>query len=202
MLTMQSSFLWPRQGTTRIAFCNYLESEVEALVDRDIQTFRNKAVRLLSRIQSRAEKRSCLPQQPQQHTLSRSSSATSTFVPQTFQQPQQPAPAAREYILTIPETQMPASKIIKPAKQKPSRNQRQNREQPTSFVVVDDQQPEPARLITFTLTLMKHFNPPPVASAPGKESQHNISRPSGFFGNIIISDELPIDRHTTAIFIN
>ena len=35
--------------------------------------------------------------------------ATSTFVPQTFQQPQQPAPATREYILTIRETQMPSS---------------------------------------------------------------------------------------------
>ena len=50
-------------------------------------------------------------------TDTRSSSATSSFVPQTFQQSQQPAPAARENILTIPETQMPASQIIQTAQQ-------------------------------------------------------------------------------------
>ena len=37
--------------------------------------------------------------QPQ--TLSCSSSAASTFVPQTFQQPQQPAPAAKVYTLSL-----------------------------------------------------------------------------------------------------
>ena len=31
---------------------------------------------------------------------------------------------------------------------------------------------------------MKHFNPPSVASATGKESQHNISGLSSFFGNL------------------
>ena len=57
-------------------------------------------MKLQSSIQSRADERSRQPQQPQQQTLSRSSSAAQTFVPQTFQQPQQPAPAAKEYILT------------------------------------------------------------------------------------------------------
>ena len=52
-----------------------------------------------------------------QTTLSRSSSATSTYVPQTFQQPQQPAPAAGKYILHIPETQMSASQAIQTAQQ-------------------------------------------------------------------------------------
>ena len=68
------------------------------------------------------DERSRQPQQPQQQTLSRSSSATSTFVPQTFQQ--QPAPVAREYILTIPETQMPASQVIQLVSAEPSGNQR------------------------------------------------------------------------------
>ena len=59
---------------------------------------------LFSSIQSRAEEHSGEPQQLQQQTLLRSSSATSTLVTQTFQQPQQPEPAAFEYILTISET--------------------------------------------------------------------------------------------------
>ena len=78
--TMLSSFLRPRQETTRTAFCNYLESEVETLEDRDFQTFSNEAVKLLSGIQSRVEERISQPQQP---TLCRSSSANSTYVPQT-----------------------------------------------------------------------------------------------------------------------
>ena len=113
MRTMLSSFLEPKQETTRTAICNYLASEMETLEDRDFQTFRNEAVKLLTSIQSRSEEKSHQPQQPQQQTLSRSSSATSTFVPQTFQQ--QPAQAAREYILTIPETQMLASQVVQPA---------------------------------------------------------------------------------------
>ena len=84
-------------------------------------------------IQSKAEERCYQPQQP---TLSRSSSANSTFVPQTFQQPQQPAPAAREYILTIPETPMPASRVIQPAQQiqMATKGQQQPRGKPTSNV--------------------------------------------------------------------
>ena len=113
MKTMLSSFLRPSQETTRTAFCNYME----ALEDRYFQTFRNEAIILLICIQNRAEERIHQPQQPQQQTLSSSSSATSIFVPQTFQQPLQPAPAAREYILIIPDTQMPASQVIQPAQQ-------------------------------------------------------------------------------------
>ena len=44
MKTMLSSLLGPKQETTITAFCNYLASEVEALEDRDFQTFRNNAV--------------------------------------------------------------------------------------------------------------------------------------------------------------
>ena len=55
MKTMMSSF-GPRQETTRTAFCKYLACEVEALEDRDFQTFINEAVNLLSGIQSRQSK--------------------------------------------------------------------------------------------------------------------------------------------------
>ena len=130
-----SSFLGPRQETTRTAFCYYLASDVEALEERESQTYRNEAVKLQSRILRRAEERMRQPQQP---TLSRSSSATST--------------AGREYILTIPWTCMPASQVIQPAQQSQvaPRGQQQPKGQPTSFVVVEDQQPVPSRLITFT----------------------------------------------------
>ena len=49
--------------------------------------------------------------------------------------------------------------------------------------MLDDQQAGSSRPLTFTLTLTKHFNPPSIASATGKESQHIISGLSSFFGN-------------------
>ena len=113
MKTTRSCFR-PRQEIIRKAFYNYLVSEIEALEDRDFQIFRTEAVKLISGIQSRTDERSHQPHQP---SLSWNSSATSTQVPQTFQQPQQPEPAARKYILTIPETQMPASQVIQPTQQ-------------------------------------------------------------------------------------
>ena len=78
-----------QERTPRTAFCNYLALEVEGLEEKDFQTFRNEAVKLLSNIQSRAEH----GHQPQQQPLSCCSSAASTLGPQTFQQPHQPAPA-------------------------------------------------------------------------------------------------------------
>ena len=133
------------------------------------------------------EERGCHPHQPQQHIFSQSSSATSTFVQQTFQQPQQPVPAAREYILTIPETQMPASQVIQPAQQSQvaaKGQQQQSRGQPTSLPVVKHQQAGPSRQLSFTLTLTKQFKPPSVASGTGEERQHNTSGLSGLFGNL------------------
>ena len=91
---------------------------------------------------------------------SRNSSATSTFVPQTFQHPQQPAPPASEYTLTIPETQMPSSQNIQPAQQSQVASkgeQQHSRGQLTSFLVVDDQQQAgPSRPLTFILRPTKH----------------------------------------------
>ena len=79
---------------------------------------------------------------------------------------------------------MPASQVIQPAQQSQvaTKGQQQFSVQPTSVIVVDDQQPGPSRPLTFTMTPMKHFNPPSVASATGEESQHNISGLSSFLG--------------------
>ena len=85
MRSKLSSFLGQKQETARTAFYNYLASEVEGLEEKDFQIFRHEAVKLLSNIQSKAEERG---RQPHHQTLSQSSIATSTFVPQTFQQPQ------------------------------------------------------------------------------------------------------------------
>ena len=108
MKTMLSSFLGPRQDTITAAFCNYLASEVDALEERDFQTLRNQAVKLLSTIHSRAKEMRCQPRQSQQQTLSGKTS-NATFLPQTFEQSRQPAPAAKDCILIIPVTQMPES---------------------------------------------------------------------------------------------
>ena len=125
--TMLSSFLTPRQETTRTVFCNYMASEVEALEDKDFQTFRKEAVKLLSSIQSRTEERSFQPQQP---TLSKSSSATSTFVPHTFN--------SHSNQHQLQETQMAESQVIQPAQQNQVATTWQPRGQLTSFIVVDD----------------------------------------------------------------
>ena len=86
---MLSSFLrQTHETTTHTVFSNYLVLEVDGLEEKRFQPFRNKAVKLLSNIYSKAKECSHQLQQPQQQTLSQSLSATS--VPQTFQQPQQP----------------------------------------------------------------------------------------------------------------
>ena len=123
------TFSRPRKVTTRTCFCNYLSTEVEALEEKDFQTFRNEAVILLNGIQSMAKDRTS---QSHELTISRTSSATSTYVPQTLQQPQQPAPTGREYNLTMAETQK-ASHPTSSAEPSGTRGQREIREQPTSL---------------------------------------------------------------------
>ena len=104
----------------------------------------------------------------------------------TFQRPQKPAQAAREYILTIPETQMPSSQVIQPAQQclvVSKGQQQQSHGHLTSFLVIDDQQQAgPSRPLTFTLIPMKHFNSPSVASTTFK-----------FLPKSSVYDELPTD---------
>ena len=60
-----------------------------------------------------------------------------------------------------------------------------------SFLIIDNKQAEPSRPFTFTLTQTKHFYPLSDASATGKETQHNISGLSSFFGNVptVISEQ-------------
>ena len=88
----------------------------------------------------------------------------------------------------VPEVthQTPSSKVIHTTQQSQvvSKGQHQSRKQPTSFLVIDDQQAVRSRPLTFILTPTKHFNPPSVTSATGKESQHNRSRLSRFFKNL------------------
>ena len=68
-------------------------------------------------------------------------------LPQTFQQ--LPAPTAKEYILTIPETQTSTSQVIQPPVASKGQQQ-QTRVQPTFYIVIDDQQAGSSRPLTFT----------------------------------------------------
>ena len=81
---------------------------------------------------------------------------------------------------------MPASHVIQPAQAEPSDTQSTATTQRAmaSFVVVEDQQTGPSRLLTFILTPTKHFNPQSLALVTSEESSHNISGLSSFFGNL------------------
>ena len=107
----------------------------------------------------------------------------------TFQLPEATqATAGREYILTIPETQAVSIPVVQPTQiatihpatviakvQQPSRPSSASA-QPTSCVVVDDQQPGTSRQMI--------FNPPSVAASHQEKSQHNTSGLSSLFGAI------------------
>ena len=56
--------------------------------------------------------------------------------------------------------------------------------QPTSYVVVDDQQPGTSRQLMFTLSPAKPVNPPSIGSGQQEDSQHNTSGLSSLFGGI------------------
>ena len=106
-------------------------------------------------------------------------------MPQTSQKPQHPAPAAREYVLYIPETQMPASHAIQLAQQSQvAFRGQQLRGHLLSYRFVDKQQPSTSRQLHFTISPAKHFNSLSVASVTGEESTNNISALSSIFGNI------------------
>ena len=140
---MLSTFLGERRDPTpspRQSFCNYLHSEIEHLEERDFLTYRNDTVKLFSELQYKAEER-------------KRQVTTSQEV--TYQLPQaSQATAGREYILTIPETQPVFIPVVQPTQtatgepvtviakvQQPSRPSSASA-QPTSYVVVDDQQPD------------------------------------------------------------
>ena len=175
---MISTFLGARQDPTqspRQSFCNYLHSEIEHLEERDFLTFRNETVKLLSEIQYKAKERKRQVTTSQQVT--------------TFQLPEETqATAGCEDILTILETQAVSIPVVQPTQiattqpakviakvQQPSRPSSVSA-QPTSYVVVDDQQPGTSRQMI--------FNPPSVAALQQEESQHNTAGLSSLFGAI------------------
>ena len=173
-----STFLGARQDPTpspRQSFCNYLHSEIEHLEESDFLTFRNDTVKLLSEIQYKAEER--------KRQVTKSQEVTTYLLPGASQ-----ATAGHEYILTIPETQAVSIPVVQPTQtattqpvtviakvQQPSRPSSASA-QPTSYVVVDDQQPGTSRQMI--------FNPPSVAASQQEESQHNTSGLSSLFGAI------------------
>ena len=176
MRSMISTFLGARQDPTpspRQSSCNYLHSETENLEERDFLTFRNETVKLLSEVQYKAKVR--------KRQVTKSQEVTTYQLPEASQ-----ATAGREYILTIPETQPVSIPVVQPTQratgepvtviakvQQPSRPSSVSA-QPTSYVVVDDQQPGTSRPMI--------FNPPSVAPSPQEESQHNTYGLSSLFG--------------------
>ena len=132
-------------------------------------------MKLLSEIQYKAEER--------KRQVTKSQEVTTFQLPEASQ-----AIAGREYILTIPETQPVSIPVVQPTQtatgepvtviakvQQPPRPASASA-QPTSYIVVDDQQPGTSRQII--------FNPSSVAPSPQEESQHNTSGLFNLFGAI------------------
>ena len=105
-----------------------------------------------------------------------------------FQKQHRPQATGHEYILTISDTQAVSISVVQPTQiaitqpatvidkvQQPSRPSSASA-QPTSYVVVDDQQPGTSRQMI--------FNPPSVAASQQEKSQHNTSRLSSLFGAV------------------
>ena len=158
MRCLISTFLGARQDPTpspRQSFCNYLHSEIQHLEEQDFLTFRNDTVRLLSKIQYKAEEHKRQVTTSQQVT--------------TFQLPEATlATARREYILIILDSQPVSIPVVQPTQiattqpatviakvQQPLRPSSASA-QPTFYVVVDDQQPGTSRHMIFHLQLQLH----------------------------------------------
>ena len=117
---------------------NFFEGQEECL---QIQL----AVKLLIGIQSRADEKHHQQQQP---TSSRSQYHFRN-VPQSYkQQPHQPEASAGEYILTVPETQMPVSQAI-PPDQQTQELPRGQQNTTDSYLVVEVQQAGTLKTTTF-----------------------------------------------------
>ena len=179
MRSMISTFLGARQDPTpspRQSFCSYLHSETEYLEERDFLNFRNETVKLLSEIQYKAEERK------------RQVTTSQEVTPYQFPEASH-STAGREYILTTPETKPVSISIVQPQQtttgqpvtviakiQQPSRPSSASA-QPTSYIVVYDQQPGTSRQMI--------FNPPSVAPSQQEESHHNTSGLSSLLGAIL-----------------
>ena len=98
---------------------------------------------------------------------------------QTFKQPQQSAPAARDSDACSPGHPTCPAELYGIQRTAVAIQSVAN-----LSLFVDDQQAGPSRPLTIILIPTNHFNPAPVASATEKESQHKISGLSRFFGNI------------------
>ena len=175
---MISTFLGERRYPTtspRQAFCNYLHSDIEHLEERDFLTFRNETVKLVSEIQYKAEER--------KRQITTSKEVTTYQLPEASQ-----STAGWEYVLTILETQPISIPVVQPQQtttgqpvtviakvQQPSGPSSESA-QPTSYIVVDDQQPGTSRYMI--------FNPPSVAPSQQEEGQHNTFGLSSLFGAI------------------
>ena len=132
-------------------------------------------MKLLSEIQYKAEER--------KRQVTKSQEVTTYQLPQTSQ-----STAGGEYVLTIPETQPVSIPVVQPqqtttgqpvtviAEVQQPLGPSSSSAQPTSYVVVDDQQPGTSRQIL--------FNPPSVAPSQQEESQHNTSGLSNLFAAI------------------
>ena len=178
MRSMISTFLGARQDPTpspRQSFCNYIHSEIENLEERDFLTFRNETVKLLSEIQYKAEEH--------KRQVTKSQEVTTYQLPEASQ-----ATAGHDHILTIPETQAVSIPVVQPTQtttgqpvtviakvHQPSRPSSASAK-PTSYVVVDDQQPGTSRQMI--------FKPPSVAPSQQEVSQHNTTGLSSLFGAI------------------
>ena len=176
---MISTFLGACQDPTpspRQLFCNYLHSEIENLEERGFLT----TVKLLSEIQYKAERQ-----------VTKSQEVTTYQLPEASQ-----ATAGREYILAIPETQPVSIPVVQPtqtatgepvtviAKVQQPLWPSSASAQPTSYVVVDDQQ----MIYTFSCTF----------TTGGKSAQHF------WIIQFLCCDShcayISADGHSTAIF--
>ena len=150
-------------------------ASIFTLEERDFLTFRNETVKLLSEIQYKAKE---LKRQ-----VTKNQEVTTYQLPEASQ-----ATTGCEYILTIPETQPVSIPVVQPTQtatgepvtviakvQQPPRPSSASA-QPTSYIVVDDQQPGTSRQML--------FNPPSVAPSQQEESQHNTSGLSSLFAVI------------------
>ena len=174
---MISTFLGASQDPTpspRQSLCNYLHSEIEHLKERDFLTFRNETVKLLSEIQYKAKER--------KRQVTKSKEVTTYQLPEALQ-----STAGWEYILTIPEIQPVSIPVVLPqhtttgqpvtviAKVQQPSGPPSSSAQPTSYVVVDDQQPgtqlQPAPSPVPSSTNYEQSRP------PSQSSQHSHSQP-------------------------
>ena len=117
MRSMISTFLGERRDPTPSplqSFCNYLNSEIKHLKERDFLTFRNETVKLLSEIQYKAKERKRQVTSRHEVTTYQLSEASQST-------------AGQKYILTISETQPVSISVVQP--------QQTNTGQPITVIV-------------------------------------------------------------------